>query len=760
MMALFLFVAASAFGQSSVAVYTDGLQNGWENWSWATCNFTNTTPVHSAPYSISVSCGAYQAVYFHNPAFSPALYSNLVFWINGGSSGGQPLQVNAANNSANQTVYPAYALPSIPGGNVWTQYVVPISALRITNGADGFWIQSQSGGTIPIFYVDDISLTTAPALATNATASIIVNMASNRSAISPLIYGVAFGTSNQVADLNAPLNRSGGNNETRYNWQLNAHNIDNDWYFESVDDGSPVSGAAADAFVADSKNGGAQPMITIPMIGWAAKLGTNRSSLASYSVAKYGPQTGSDPYWSDAGNGISVTNNTPITWNDPNDANLPVNSAFQQGYVQHLTNKWGSAGRGGVGYYLMDNEHSLWFSTHRDVHPVGPTMQEIWGSMLDYATMVKSNEPNALVLGPEEWGWNGYFYSGYDQQWSGQNNNFNPADYPDRGANGGWDYMPWLLNQFRVYSLTNHQRLLDYFTLHCYPQEGDVSSDDSSPGTALLRNQSTRQFWDTNYVDPSWINSIIMLIPRMKNWVATYYPGTKIGITEYNWGAEDNLNGATAQADILGIFGREGLDLATRWTTPATASPTYYAMKMYRNYDGNKSTFGDTSVLAGGPGPDNVSVFAAQRSSDSALTIMVINKYLSGVTPISIAVTNFSSTGSAQVWQLNSTNVITHLSNLNVTAGMMSFTVPSPSITLLVLPASAQTFSLQAGPPRTDGQFAFTLNGTPGQTYIIQASSNLLTWSPISTNSVTNAQTQFLLPTSSSHQFYRARWLP
>ena len=42
----------------------------------------------------------------------------------------------------------------------------------------------------------------------------------------------------------------------------------------------------------------------------------------------------------------------------------------------------------------------------------------------------------------------------------------------------------------------------------------------------------------------------------------TYYPGTPIGITEYNWGAEDHINGATAQADILGIFGREGLDMA------------------------------------------------------------------------------------------------------------------------------------------------------------------------------------------------------
>ena len=63
--------------------------------------------------------------------------------------------------------------------------------------------------------------------------------------------------------------------------------------------------------------------------------------------------------------------NKPITWNDPNDANFPTNSAFQQAYIQHLTNRWGSSTNGGVRYYLMDNEHSIWHSTHQDVHPVG-----------------------------------------------------------------------------------------------------------------------------------------------------------------------------------------------------------------------------------------------------------------------------------------------------------------------------------------------------------------------------------------------------
>ena len=154
--------------------------------------------------------------------------------------------------------------------------------------------------------------------------------------------------------------------------------------------------------------------------------------------------------------------------------------------------------------------------------------------------------------------------------------------------------MPWLLDQFRQRATNTNQRLLDYFTLHYYPQGGEFPGDDISSAMQLLRNRSTRSLWDTNYVDASWINSVVRLIPRMKSWAATYYPGTKVGVTEYSWGADDYINGATVEADILGIFGREGLDLATRWVVPNTGTPAYNAIKMYRNYDGSsKSAFGE-----------------------------------------------------------------------------------------------------------------------------------------------------------------------
>jgi hypothetical protein len=277
-----------------------------------------------------------------------------------------------------------------------------------------------------------------------------------------------------------------------------------------------------------------------------------------------------------------------------------------------------------------------------------------------------------------------------------------------------------------------------------------------------LRNQSTRQFWDTNYVDPSWINSVIMLIPRMKNWVSTYYPGTKTGVTEYNWGAETNISGATAQADILGIFGREGLDLATRWTTPNTGTPTYNAMKLYRNYDGNKSTFGDTSVLATGSNPDNVSVFAAIRSADSALTVVVINKQLSINSSVSLALSNFVATGTAQVWQLNATNIITRLPDLTLSGNTLNTTVPAQSITLFVLPGVTPAApTLVAGTVSPTNTFDFWLNGQAGQTYALLSSSNLLNWLPFQTNTLASNSLHIAVSTSNSPaRFYRAKWLP
>jgi hypothetical protein len=308
-------------------------------------------------------------------------------------------------------------------------------------------------------------------------------------------------------------------------------------------------------------------------------------------------------------------------------------------------------------------------------------MTEIRDKMVDYAGKIKAVDPSALIAGPEEWGWSGYFFSGYDQQYGSLHG---WSVLPDRQSHAGADYLPWLLDAIRQSSAAAGRRLLDVFTVHYYPQGGEFG-DDTSSAMQLRRNRSTRSLWDPAYVDETWINDKVMLIPRLRSWVNTYYPGTAIGITEYNWGAENHINGATTQADILGIFGREGLDAAARWTTPAATTPTYKAIKMYRNYDGNSSAFGDTSVAATVPDPNTLAAFAAQRSTDGTLTIMVVNKVLSGTTQVTINVAHFADRGTAQLWQLTAANAITRGPDVTVAASSVALTLPAQSITLLVV---------------------------------------------------------------------------
>ncbi|HJU56126.1 MAG TPA: glycoside hydrolase family 44 protein, partial [Pyrinomonadaceae bacterium] len=445
------------------------------------------------------------------------------------------------------------------------------------------------------------------------------------------------------------------------------------------------AGERGDSFINASRSAGAQAMMTIPMVGWVARLGPNRSKLSSFSIAKYGQQTGSDWQWfPDAGNGVK-SGGQLVTGNDPADASVLTDSLFQREWVQRLVGRWGTAASGGLRFYLLDNEPSIWHSTHRDVHPTGATMEEIRDKIFDYAAQIKAVDSSAVVVGPEEWGWSGYLFSGYDQQYGSQHG---WSYLPDRANHGGADYLPWLLGQLRQRDTATGQRLLDFFSVHYYPQGGEFS-DDASSAMQLRRNRSTRSLWDPAYTDETWINDRVQLVPRLRSWVAANYPGTKTAITEYNWGAEGHINGATAQADILGIFGREGLDMAARWTTPAAQTPTYKAMKMYRNYDGNKSTFGETSVRATVPNPDNLSAFAAERAADGALTVMVIGKQLSGETPVTVNLSNFTGAGSAQVWQLTSANAITRLNDLAYTGNSLQLSVPAQSVTLLVLPKGA-----------------------------------------------------------------------
>lgn len=521
----------------------------------------------------------------------------------------------------------------------------------------------------------------------NPAITINVDAAVNRYPIDPRIYGVAWAPSTAtLTDLGATMNRWGGNAMSRYNWSFSTANRAKDYYFENIPDnvssGDGSNGKSADDFIGMTQAAGAEPVMTIPMMGLLPK---DRSIRCGYLISKYGAQQDSDFMWRpDCGNGKYPGGARMLHVNDPADTAAEYPSSHQVGWIEHLIATWGSASNGGVRYYSLDNEPALWSFDHWDVHPDGSTYDEVWAKMEEYGAAIRATDPDAVITGIEEWGWTGYFVSGLDHE---------NGDGADRAAHGGVNYAEWLLQQAAAYEAEHGVRILDVAALHYYPQDGEFSND-TSVAKQGQRNRSTRSLWDPNYVDESWIGDdfveggIVKLIPRLREWVANNYPGTQTGITEYNWGAESHINGGTAQADILGIFGRERLDVGIRWTTPATQSPAYKAFQMYRNYDGNQSRFGDLTVSTSVPDPDNVSAFASLRTSDRKMTVMIVAKTLTDSTPVTVNLANYLPSGAAQRWQLDSGNAITQLANVSVAGSSLSLTVPAQSITLLVIPGS------------------------------------------------------------------------
>lgn len=667
----------------SVTLFAKGAYgSGVQNWSWNLCNTNLTTRLGRQTVLYFNECqggdwGSGGYLHLDSAATDAATLSFDVYL------GTQPAvtaqQIYLSFGDGSQGMLLSSLLPA-PKANAWN--TVKLNMVPVLAGMpfQDFMLMNASGH--PKFYLNNVVLSLGSGGGgTGAAVTVKVDATAQVHPISPLVYGVAAfdNTAAVLGALNSPINRHGGNATSQYNWQLDASGRGMDWYFESVPEssGATPAGSVADLVTAN-RQAGAQSMVTVPMLPWVATLGPGRSKLASFSVAKYGAQQDTDWQWMpDAGNGVR-TDGSFITGNDPRDAHVPSDPTFQRGFVDSLVQRFGTAAAGGVRYVILDNEYSIWHSTHRDVHPQGAGMDEVFDTMRRHAAMVRAADPSAQIVGPEEWGWGGYLYSGKDLQAA------NWTNPPDRAAHGGMDYVPWLLQRIRQEEQATGTKLLDVFSLHYYPQSGEYSND-ASTTMQRLRNESTRSLWDPAYTDKSWIADKVQLIPRMKQWVTQYAPGLKTAITEYSWGADNHINGATAQADVLGIFGREGVDIATRWTAPAETSPVFKAFQMYRNVDGQRNGFGETSVQALAPNPDQVAAFAALRA-DGALTVMVINKDLTAARPLTLELANFGGgSGTAQRWQLTKANAITALAPLPYSGARVADTLPAQSITLYVI---------------------------------------------------------------------------
>lgn len=247
-----------AFAQQDMTVYDDARQNGWVDYGWATLNYANTNPVHSGSNSISVSvaAGSYQALYLHHDAMDSSSFTNLVFWIRGGNSGGQLLQVSATLNGIAQ---PAVNLAALATN--WTQQTVSLAALGATNKSnfDGFWIQERNGSSA-LFYVDDIRLAALPVPAVvhvSVAATQTVRTVDERYfGLNTAVWDSVLDTTNTTGLLREMdcriLRFPGGSLSDDYHWKVNKSGT-NSWQWSS----------SFTNFMRVATNTGAQAFITV-----------------------------------------------------------------------------------------------------------------------------------------------------------------------------------------------------------------------------------------------------------------------------------------------------------------------------------------------------------------------------------------------------------------------------------------------------------------------------------------------------------------
>lgn len=645
---------------------------------------TTTPPVTNAVTGVSVSPnpaglapGATQQ--FAATVTGTGTFTKGVTWAVNGVAGG---------NDAVGTI--------TSGGLYVTPFPVPTS---VTVTATSTFDTTKSGSATVNLNVPTIA---GPSLAVDASAG--------QHAISPLIYGMnAYGISNQqqyVANAHLPLDRFGGDATTEYNYLTDTTNTASDYYFEVY----PSPNAAPDSSQFNGQvyadfNSGAKTLGTMPMVGYVAKAPLAGAVLCGFSVAKYGAQQEVDPYHADCGNGKTSAGNQ-ITGNDPTDTSIASNETFDAGWVQYLVNKFGTAANGGVAMYDLDNEPEYWSFVHVDVHPTPLSYDELTQKGISYAAAIKAADPTAAVNGPVIAAWTGLFYSPKDwySGWSTGPNYVYNGNPVDRLAHGNVPLVEYYLQQMAAYDAAHGQRLLDYLDLHGYYAAPNAAF--ATAGTTDLqaaRLNSTRAMWDPTYqdavnTDPNDTSKTPapgtpMLIRQMKSWIAKDYPGTKTGIDEYNWGAQESINGAVAQADLLGIFGREGLDMAALWGAPdpTTQLPGLEAFLIYRDYDGNGAAFGDMGVQGTSTDETQLAIYPAVRTADNVLTMVVVNKSFNNLTS-TIALSNVSVAGNGvgpvAVWQYSNANLkaIVAMPSVQVLGNTVTETYPAQSITVLAVP--------------------------------------------------------------------------
>jgi hypothetical protein len=585
--------------EAAETIYDGKLADGWEDWGWG------RHELGGGPAKIAFS--GYGGWLMHH-APMPWRYGGLAFRFKAPAAWGSFLTVTLRAAGKPDETFPVVVVSTRHVATVdgWQEVFVESKELNPDRAPfDGVMLGSRNPEVGTELAEIERVILTKPAESDAVAGELRVLCDAPTHPISDLIYGTSSGNwdSGQTAQ------RIGGNPLSRAHWELGTWNVGADWYFENT--GLKTNLLESLATAASEKR---RIAMVVPMLGWVAK---DKTSF-SFPRSKFGPQRAHDPYKPEAGDGHSV-DGKPLAPDHPSRTSVPAPPELISSWVQKVVAQDEARGARSVHMYILDNEPTLWDTTHRDVHPEPLSYDELLDRTIKYASAIRDADPDAVIAGPAEWGFTGYNYSAVDRVAGFEAR-------PDRRAHGDLPLVAWYLKKLAEYEKAHGKRLLDVFDLHFYPAAqglygGNAGTD---PATADLRLRSTRALWDPTYRDESWIKDTLRLIPRMKEWVNENYPGLKLSLGEWSFGADQHISGGLAVVEALGRFGQQGLDAAFLWGDVKEGTPSYWAYRAYRNFDGKGARFQDVSVAT--REIDGVSLFASRNAEKTKLVLVVVNR--------------------------------------------------------------------------------------------------------------------------------------
>jgi alpha-N-arabinofuranosidase len=244
--------------QTNYSIYSDEVDNGFQNWSYGPYNFESTNPVYSGTYAITLS-NAWNGISFEHSDFNPAPYTNLTFFVNGGATGGQIVQVNwQYDDSASNGL--EYQLPALPT-NSWRQFNLPLATLGVAGvtNLSRLNFQLTAYGSTAVFSLDSVSLSTVPPalIQVSVDASQTIRAADARwFGLNTAVWDGYFDTpytAAAVAQLGTQILRfPGGSTADDYHWASNTTDT-NTWTWAT----------SFSSFIQIATNAHAQAMITV-----------------------------------------------------------------------------------------------------------------------------------------------------------------------------------------------------------------------------------------------------------------------------------------------------------------------------------------------------------------------------------------------------------------------------------------------------------------------------------------------------------------